>query len=682
MSQSGRHYLASSIRFKFIVWFLAISLIPVVLIGVLAYVQARRLLEAQIADRLQGAAKVGMEQLDRFFFERLGNLREWAEDQTVKQDLAAGARRRLEEKFTHFVRTYLVTDFVGVYDAQGRLIAMNNKDAQGQALPIEKVQGMDRSREAWHPGARAGFLYLQDLHVSPLAKALGLGERRVVGLAAPLEFGRGARRQTGVLYVEIGWERVQDLLDLVEKDFAGMGYASAKAYLVGPDGDTVIGLRDRASYGKRLRSDLGFAGLAPAMARQGGTSLISVGERPHLAAAHPSRGFLGAPSLQWALLVTADASDALRPVTTLGQVTAALVVLVGLVAAAFAAGMGTRVARPIRALAGHAAAVGAGDLERSITIPSRDEVGHLADAFNRMTEALRRTQAERERAEEERQRSQHQLLQAEKLAGVGSLAAGMAHEINNPLGGILQNAQLLEYGLDVGDAQTRQALARHGVEEPARESLGRYVKAEVAEHLAAIQDCGRRAARIVRNLLDFSRKSETRIEPQDLGRVVEGALALATHEYDLKQRYDFKQIAIQVDVAPDLPPVPCDAQQIQQVLLNLIKNAAHAMYGQAEARPGYRPRLDLRIARRDGVATIEVADNGPGVPAAALEHIFEPFYTTKGVDEGTGLGLSISKFIVHDVHKGQLRVESREGEGTRFIIELPLASGAPADAKA
>ena len=374
MAQSGRRHLASSIRFKFIVWFLAISLIPVVLIGVLAYVQARRLLEAQIEDRLQGAAKVGMEQLDRFFFERLGNLREWAADQTVKQDLAAGARarRRLEEKFTHWVRTYLVTDFVSVYDHQGRLIAMNSRDAQGQALPVEKVHGMNRSGEAWHPGALAGFLYLQDLHVSPLAKGLGLGERRVVGLAAPLEYGRGDGRQAGVLYVEIGWERVQDLLDLLEKDFAGMGYASAKAYLLGPDGDTVIGLRDRAAYGKRLRADLGFAGLAPALARQGGTSPVSVGGRPHLAAAHPSRGFLGAPSLQWALLVTADASDALRPVTTLGQVTAALVVLVGLVAAAFAAGMGARVARPIRDLAEHAAAVGAGDLERSITIPSRD----------------------------------------------------------------------------------------------------------------------------------------------------------------------------------------------------------------------------------------------------------------------------------------------------------------------
>src|SRR5574341_1227739 len=365
MPQSGRRHLASSIRFKFIVWFLTISLIPVVLIGVLAYVQARSLLETQIADRLQGAAKVGMEQLDRFFFERLGNLREWAADQTVKQDLAGGgrARRRLEEKFTDWVRTYLVTDFVSVYDPQGRLIAMNNRDAQGQALPVEKAKGMDRSGEAWHAGAMAGFLYLQDLHVSPLAKALGLGERRVVGLAAPIEYGRGGGRQTGVLYVEIGWERVQDLLDLVEKDFAGMGYASAKAYLLGPDGDTVIGLRDRKAYGKRLRADLGFTGLAVALGRQGGTSPVSVAGRPHLAAAHPSRGFLGAPSLQWSLLVTADATDALRPVTTLGQVTAALVVLVGLVAAAFAAGMGARVARPIRDLAEHAAAVGAGDLE-------------------------------------------------------------------------------------------------------------------------------------------------------------------------------------------------------------------------------------------------------------------------------------------------------------------------------
>ena len=85
-----------------------------------------------------------------------------------------------------------------MYDSRGRLIAMNDKDAEGNSLPIQRVQGMDRSGEAWHPGAQAGFLYLQDLHVSPLAKALGLGERRVVGLAAPLEFGTGARRQTGV----------------------------------------------------------------------------------------------------------------------------------------------------------------------------------------------------------------------------------------------------------------------------------------------------------------------------------------------------------------------------------------------------------------------------------------------------------------------------------------------------
>ena len=213
MPMLGRRYLTSSIRFKFIVWFLAISLIPMALIGLLAYVQAKRSLEAQIADRLGGAAKVGMEQLDRFFFERLGNLREWADDKTLKEDLTAGARRRLADKFTHWVRTYLVMDFVGVYDARGRLIAMNDKDAQGKPLPVQKVQGMVRSGEAWHPGAQAGFLYLQDLHVSPLAKVLGLGERRVVGLAAPLDFGGGARRQTGVLYVEIGWERVQDLLD-------------------------------------------------------------------------------------------------------------------------------------------------------------------------------------------------------------------------------------------------------------------------------------------------------------------------------------------------------------------------------------------------------------------------------------------------------------------------------------
>jgi polar amino acid transport system substrate-binding protein len=171
-------------------------------------------------------------------------------------------------------------------------------------------------------------------------------------------------------------------------------------------------------------------------------------------------------------------------------------------------------------------------------------------------------------------------------------------------------------------------------------------------------------------MLSFSRKSETAFEPADIGKLLDKTVALAESEYDLGKKFDFRQIRIVREYTPGLPEVPCEATKIQQVVLNLLKNAAQAMRN-FEAEPK-EPCITLRTMREDDMVRIEVEDNGAGMPDEVRRRIFEPFFTTKGVGIGTGLGLSVSYFIITENHGGSMEVRSKPGRGTTFIIRLPL----------
>jgi PAS domain S-box-containing protein len=266
----------------------------------------------------------------------------------------------------------------------------------------------------------------------------------------------------------------------------------------------------------------------------------------------------------------------------------------------------------------------------------------------------------------ERVRIEEMMIQSEKMLSVGGLAAGMAHEINNPLAGILQNAQVLRNRL-LGDLPKNRAVAQEcGM---TLEALAAYAeKRGITSMLEAIIESGRRAARIVDNMLSFSRKSEAKFESHDLAQLLDRTLELAANDYDLKKHYDFRRIEIVREYAPDMPVVRCEASKIQQVLLNLLKNGAQAMVENRVA--GVSPRFVLRTLVEGDMARVEIEDNGPGMPESIRKRVFEPFFTTKGV--GTGLGLSVSYFIITENHKGTLSVESKPGQGTRFIIRLPI----------
>jgi two-component system NtrC family sensor kinase len=237
------------------------------------------------------------------------------------------------------------------------------------------------------------------------------------------------------------------------------------------------------------------------------------------------------------------------------------------------------------------------------------------------------------RIKEELSKTQIQLLQAEKMSSLGKLAAGVAHQINNPLGGIILFAKLIieEYDLPAG----------------AIDDLNRVVKD------------AERCRDTVRELLEFTRQTRHLMQPHDINQAISRTLFL------LKNQALFQNIKIEEDLDASLPLVPSDIQQLNHLFMNIILNAAQAMDGHGKLM------VKSYLLPDNNKLCIEIADTGPGIPEKILPHIFEPFYTTKNEGEGTGLGLSLVYSIVEN-HGGHIKVASKPGEETTFIIELPL----------
>ncbi|MDZ7762541.1 MAG: cache domain-containing protein [Desulfovermiculus sp.] len=266
-----------------------------------------------------------------------------------------------------------------------------------------------------------------------------------------------------------------------------------------------------------------------------------------------------------------------------------------------------------------------------------------------------------------RVRMEEVMVQTEKMMSVGGLAAGMAHEINNPLGGILQNTQNVIRRLSPslpGNLATAQSL---GLD---LDTVAAYLEQRRIFHFVnRIKESGERAAKIVDNMLTFSRNSERKMDVVNLKDVINKTIELAAHDYDLKKRYDFRNIQIFRYFADNVPQVLCVVTEMEQVLLNLLRNAAQAM---AEGKKGgSQSKIVLQLFQEGSWTVMTVEDNGPGMDEGTTKRIFEPFYTTKGVGVGTGLGLSVAYFIVTNNHYGEMFVHSTPKKGTKFVIRLP-----------
>lgn len=268
----------------------------------------------------------------------------------------------------------------------------------------------------------------------------------------------------------------------------------------------------------------------------------------------------------------------------------------------------------------------------------------------------------------EQVRMEEIVIQSEKMLSVGGLAAGMAHEINNPLAGMMQNAQVVLQRIQ-GDIPASVKKAREvGI---SMDQIRRFMDERgITRQLEMIREAGVRASQIVQNMLSFSRKEFSGKVRQDIAQILDQTIELAQSDYNLKKQYDFKKIKIVREYDPKTPQVMCEASKIQQVFFNILKNSAEAMQ---ESETSKFPQFDLRVFQKGDFVCIEIEDNGPGMKENVRKRIFEPFFTTKTVGKGTGLGLSVSYFIITDNHNGEMNVVSKPGHGSKFIIHLPIA---------
>ncbi|HUM03394.1 MAG TPA: ATP-binding protein [Thermoanaerobaculia bacterium] len=311
------------------------------------------------------------------------------------------------------------------------------------------------------------------------------------------------------------------------------------------------------------------------------------------------------------------------------------------------------VLRPVREMVKATERIGRGDLLALVPVFQPDELGRLATSFNEMADSLAKARAERlellnglERQVEERtealRAAQAQLIQTEKLASLGQLSASIAHEINNPLAGILTFSKLLVRNLEEGgDPATSRDL--------------------LLKNLRLIERETDRCRGIVRNLLDFARQRPLVLADVDVKKALEEALTLLNHKIEMQQ------IVLEKKIGTDAL-VSADFGQLRQAFVNILLNACDAM------PEGGRLTVSTGILPDGKRVEIAFTDTGPGIAPENLNRIFDPFFTTK--EMGTGLGLSVVYGIVQK-HGGEMKAESRPGVGTTMRIRLPLAAAAP-----
>ena len=308
--------------------------------------------------------------------------------------------------------------------------------------------------------------------------------------------------------------------------------------------------------------------------------------------------------------------------------------------------------RPLKQLQAGTEQLSQGELGYQIELQSKDQIGELATSFNLMSLQLRaaneqmvswaRTLEERvDEKSRELKRAHDELLHGETMASLGKMAAVVAHEINNPLSGILTYSKLIKKWVDRGEGDER--------------------KDQIIESLNLITSESRRCGDLVKNLLSFSHAAPMNVQPTDINQVIKQCVQLVHHNLELTG------IQLRLSLGEDLPLLQCDPAQVEQVLLALMVNAMDAM------PRGGNLWLETKLGVGRAVALITVRDDGAGIPPEILPKVFEPFVTTKEHNHGTGLGLAVSRSIIQR-HSGTINLQSELGKGTTVIITLPVLS--------
>lgn len=486
-----------------------------------------------------------------------------------------------------------------------------------------------------------------------------------------------AGRDPGVTVAEVNLKLIWDVVSTIHNGVSGYAFVTTAAGRLIAHPDLSLVLRD---------TDLSaLPEVAAALPGKGHAEDYKIArwlDGQYVLAAHAP-----VPRLGWIVFVQVPLREAMQPLVESVIQTVALMGLGVLMAAVAGTFLARRMVVPIRQLEDGAERFGAGDLSERIVIRTGDEIETLAHRFNTMATRIQESYETLEAKVEERtrdlnkslddlQKAQSRLVQSEKLASLGQLTAGIAHEIKNPLNFVNNFASLSKELVDELIEMLQAASLAPELREEADE-----VADLLKNNLDKVIQHGKRADSIVKNMLLHSRTGSGEHRPVDINALVEESLNLAYHgaraaepSFNVTLQRDFDPAAGMADVYP---------QEITRVLLNLMSNGFYATEKKVEAAgPGYAPTLAVATRDLGDAIEIRVRDNGTGIPDSVKAKMFDPFFTTKPAGEGTGLGLSLSHDILVKQHGGTVDVATEPGQFTEFTITLPRGGTATAEAAA
>lgn len=651
------------LRTKLILLLLILTMLPLSLLAWLSYQNSKDALKDTIGNELISVTQGTMYNIEQELLELYKNVRSWAYSEIMQEVLTDDADGRITSVLSGFKRNYMVYAGIYCFNQKGEIIASSNPDVIGKSYP-------DNPR---FKGAMAGKTIIHDLKFSDLSQAY------TVDFAVPITDAYDSTNTIGVLLAELNQKQLDDIIRFSK----GPQIPSSHALLINREGFIIAGsVNERSPLSENIlngnqdvrhlvslnktgytigmyeKREWFLYGYAPQKGfgsfKKSGCAMACHNQESQSVSDKSPENF---PSLGWGVLALKPAKEAFKPVVLLERQILSLGIVIFLITTILLTTFIVRIViNPIQELAEGSQKFAAGKLDYRVKIKRTDEIGKLAVSFNQMAEGLESSMdrlekwgnlleqkvkertSELAKAYEEVKSTQNQLVQSGKMAAVGELGAGVAHELNNPLTGILGYAQYI-------------------LDKTKKPDFTPDDSKVCARQIEYIEKEAQRCKNIVQNLLKFSRKSHDKFEPLNVNNVIEDTLALVGHQLAMNN------ITLIKELEPDLKDIIGNANQLQQVFTNIILNAHQAMSDKGELRIGTR--------NKDGSIEIEFTDTGCGIPEENLNKIFDPFFTTKKDWRGTGLGLSISYKIIQD-HKGSISVQSEVDKGTTFIITLPV----------
>ncbi len=618
--------VAGSIARRFAVVFPALAILPIFFISFFAYQHSRQLLEKNIGLGLQRQASQVMSQVDQMLSERLRDVEAWVSE-PMFQELSSNDSQELIHLFLSKIKKQS-----GFYSE----ILCVNPQGEIVADTRNRFKGTNVAAEPWFRKTLESSLgTVEDLALRPTFGGYSiLIAVPIVPDGTEAAAGQGNSSALGIVVAIYNWSEVMELVNGLPIMGSQEQSQSSYALLINRSGDVLtqpfFEERELIIAANLVRDHLRSATLA-VHGKEGYWIEKGLYQDLNLIGFAPSRGYRDFKGLSWGALVFQNAKKAFEPILELQWRIILVAVIAFFVILAASIFLARGVTRPLKILTHTATQIAkVKDLSQRVHLSSHDELGQLADAFNQMISDLDQANQEKERAEKV-------ILQSEKMAAVGQLAGGVAHEINNPLGVILGFSQSITKRLHPGDP----------LEMP----------------LKSIEREALRCKSLVQDLLAFSRMGKTEKEEIDLNQAIDSSLSLILARAKLKNT----QLVKEFD--PLLPKIRANQNQLQQIIVNLSNNAMDAIPPQ-----GGTLTFRTKKASLDGkdAVEIQVQDTGGGIPKDIQSKIFEPFFTTKGVGKGTGLGLSLVYEIIQK-HQGKIMVESETGKGTLFRMFLPFS---------